>query len=216
MSKHILVFGPTGGTGRAFVEQALAAGHRVTAFARSPEKLSDLTSDHLSIAQGDLFDADSVIAAVPDDVDAVFCAFGFFNKKPATLHKEAQANINAALHAKGIRRIVIISSLMAGDSKGQGSFMAKTLVAWVLRHTIPDKTEQEHLIQTDRYDWTILRPPGLRDGAAEGGTVAWRGTDHPSNVSWWCNRPDVAAYGLACIEQNLHVNEAVQISGVKS
>ena len=33
----IIVFGPTGGTGREFVAQALARGHQVTAFTRSRE-----------------------------------------------------------------------------------------------------------------------------------------------------------------------------------
>ena len=93
---------------------------------------------------------------------------------------------------------------------------AATLVAWVLRHTIPDKTEQEKLIQAGPFDWTIIRPPGLRDGDLAGDTVAWHGTNHPANVSWWCNRPDVAAFALKCIEDDLHMNEAVQISGVKS
>lgn len=35
----IIVFGPTGGVGQHFVETAVKAGHTVTAFSRTPEKL---------------------------------------------------------------------------------------------------------------------------------------------------------------------------------
>ena len=35
---NIIVFGPTGGTGRAVIAKLLADGHTVTAFARDPSK----------------------------------------------------------------------------------------------------------------------------------------------------------------------------------
>lgn len=35
----IIVFGATGGVGQHFVEMAVAAGHDVTVFVRTPEKL---------------------------------------------------------------------------------------------------------------------------------------------------------------------------------
>ncbi|MER2115260.1 MAG: NAD(P)H-binding protein, partial [Solibacillus isronensis] len=35
----IIVFGATGGVGQHFVEMAVKAGHTVTAFVRTPEKL---------------------------------------------------------------------------------------------------------------------------------------------------------------------------------
>ena len=40
---NLLIFGPTGGTGRQLMEQALAQGHHVTAFVRSPEKITTAT-----------------------------------------------------------------------------------------------------------------------------------------------------------------------------
>src|SRR4029453_3421815 len=39
MAKKVLIVGATGGTGRSLVEQALTAGHSVTAFVRNPEKV---------------------------------------------------------------------------------------------------------------------------------------------------------------------------------
>ena len=45
---NLLIFGATGGTGRQLVAQALAQGHTVTAFARTPAKLA-LQNPHLRI-----------------------------------------------------------------------------------------------------------------------------------------------------------------------
>jgi len=56
----LLVFGSTGGTGRELVKQALEQGHEVTAFARSPAKLSDLKHPSLQVVRGDVLDPAAV------------------------------------------------------------------------------------------------------------------------------------------------------------
>ena len=70
----VLVFGATGGTGRALVEQALEQGHAVTAFARDPAKVRS-AHRNLTVAQGNMLDANSVEAAVQGQ-DAVLSALG--------------------------------------------------------------------------------------------------------------------------------------------
>lgn len=71
---NLLVFGATGGTGRALVRQALDQGHAVTAFARDPNKIT-IRHENLSIVQGDILDYNSVEAAVKGH-DAVVSALG--------------------------------------------------------------------------------------------------------------------------------------------
>jgi uncharacterized protein YbjT (DUF2867 family) len=71
---NVLVFGATGGTGRALVTQALEQGHVVTAFARDPAKVS-ATHANLRVARGNILDFDSVEAAVKNQ-DAVLSALG--------------------------------------------------------------------------------------------------------------------------------------------
>ena len=70
----LLIFGATGGTGRALVEQALAQGHSVTAFARDPAKVRT-THQNLTVSQGNMLDPSSVEAAVQGQ-DAVLSALG--------------------------------------------------------------------------------------------------------------------------------------------
>lgn len=70
----LLIFGGTGRTGRALVEQALAQGHVVTVFARDPTKLG-VAHDNLRVMKGDIADYGSIEAAIKAQ-DAVLSALG--------------------------------------------------------------------------------------------------------------------------------------------
>ena len=59
----VLVIGSTGGSGRAAVDELLARGHEVTAFARQPGSVAT-TSATLRIAQGDVLVLGDVERAV--------------------------------------------------------------------------------------------------------------------------------------------------------
>jgi putative NADH-flavin reductase len=47
----LFVIGATGGTGQEIVQQAVARGHHVTAFVRSPETVT-LRNERLSVLKG--------------------------------------------------------------------------------------------------------------------------------------------------------------------
>src|SRR4051812_11626098 len=78
----ILVVGAKGGVGRKVVEQALAAGHEVTAFGCAPVALP--AAPKLAIREGDVLDAAAVDAAVPGH-DVVVSVFG--HMKPPDLRE---------------------------------------------------------------------------------------------------------------------------------
>lgn len=58
---NLIIFGASGSTGRLLVDQALAAGHCVTAFVRDPARLST-KHPQLRVAVGDVMKAESVEA----------------------------------------------------------------------------------------------------------------------------------------------------------
>ncbi|MCX6081434.1 MAG: NAD(P)H-binding protein [Chloroflexi bacterium] len=60
---RIVVFGASGGTRTQIIEQALSAGHGVTAFVRTPAKLA-IQHPKLTILQGDVLVADQVEKAI--------------------------------------------------------------------------------------------------------------------------------------------------------
>lgn len=59
----VLVIGATGRTGRHAVRRLLARGDEVTAFARNPSAVTEI-SDRLRVVQGDARDPDSIDRAV--------------------------------------------------------------------------------------------------------------------------------------------------------
>src|SRR3954468_23249681 len=61
--RRIVVFGASGGIGRQVVEQALSRGDEVTAFVRSPSKLT-LSDPKLTVLAGELSDNAAVDAGV--------------------------------------------------------------------------------------------------------------------------------------------------------
>src|SRR3954469_12189706 len=104
----VVVFGATGGIGAVVVEQALEAGHEVTAVARRPEAIT-LRHKCLHVVQGDVLNAESVRDAVIGK-DVVVSAVGARDRGPTTVYSEGNANIMAAMQAAHVRRIFCISA----------------------------------------------------------------------------------------------------------
>ncbi len=187
----IAVFGATGGVGRAFVTQALAAGHALTALARDPARL-DIEDARLSVVAGNVLDAASVAKTV-EGCDAVLCTLGNTANNPDLVVSKGTAEIIRAMEAHAVRRLVVISSLGVGDSKDQVPFAFKMLMKTVLRKAMEDKEAQEALVQRSHLDWTIIRPGGLNNEPASGNYKA--GLDRSIGAGM-VSRADVAAFAL--------------------
>lgn len=210
---RIILFGATGKTGLCFVEQALAHGHTVTAFLRDPAKLA-LEHPQLHKVVGDIQDRASIDKALAEPFDAAISALGVFHREPRTELSSGTKNVLAALQAHGIRRIGVVSSLGAGDSKGQGNFLARNLQRFLLSHVLDDKGRQEELIRNSGLQWTIARPPQLTDDPrVRTDLFEWQGPA-PKGVklTWKVSRASVAAFILAAIENGSHINQVVNIS----
>jgi len=162
-----IVFGATGGTGQELVRQALDQGHDVTAFVRSPEKIADIEHANLAVARGDVLDVADVEAAVPGH-EAVICAIGAGAQR-TTLRQDGTRNIIAAMEKAGVSRLVCLSSLGVGDSRNNLPFFTRYVIVGIfLRHAFADHEAQEVLVRQSSLDWTIVRPPHLKDGPRTG------------------------------------------------
>ena len=109
----VLVIGAAGRIGGALVNEALAAGHKVTAFVRgaTPYKKANV-----KVVAGDVLDTDAVDVAVAGQ-DAVIDALG--GKTPwkvTTMETSAAHNIVDAMWRNGVRRLLKISVVGAGES----------------------------------------------------------------------------------------------------
>ena len=81
----VIVFGATGKTGQHVLRAALAAGHGVTAFGRSVDRI-DIDDPALETHKGDVVDTDSVTGAVAGHDAVIVClgSTGLRDKTKAT------------------------------------------------------------------------------------------------------------------------------------
>ena len=164
----ILVLGATGGTGRLIVRDALAKGHSVVVLVRSKATAPDLTG--ADVIEGDARDESALLTAL-DGCDSVVSSLGtginLFGG--ITLLSVATRALVAAMYRSGARRLVCISALGVGDSRGHGGFLFDRLFQpLLLRNAYKDKEQQEATIRTSSLDWVIVRPAALNDEPARG------------------------------------------------
>ncbi len=165
----LTIFGATGGTGRELVQQALAAGHRVTALVRRPEALA-LAHPRLDVRRGDVLDLADVTAAITGS-DLVYSALGAHGRGPTTLVSAGVTNILRGMQTAGVRRLGVVSASGLGDGAGQPwhvrLFMRQVLQR-LLREPFADLLRMESIVQASDLDWTIYRPPRLTLGPRTG------------------------------------------------
>jgi uncharacterized protein YbjT (DUF2867 family) len=86
-----------------------------------------------------------------------------------TLFSTATRILIDAMRALGVRRLVAVTGLGAGDSRGHGGFLYDAIAfPLVLKRVYDDKDVQERMIRASGLDWTIVRPGLLTDGRATG------------------------------------------------
>jgi uncharacterized protein YbjT (DUF2867 family) len=207
----LLIFGATGGTGLALVSQALARGHSVTAFARTPAKLPGAAGGGgATVIKGDVLDAAAVSAAVAAAApDAILVALGGaglmardFNCSRGTDH--ILAGVRAA---GGAPRVVLCSSMGVAESAAH----IPTFVRWLLKHPLADKAPQEAAVRAAGLPFVIVRPTGLRDGPPRGpaALAARVGERLPTSA---VARADVAAFMLDALASDEWLGQTVGLS----
>ena len=209
----ILVLGASQGTGALCVKAALAAGHAVTAFARTPSKL-DLTHGQLTKVTGDFHDAASVRAAVKGHDAVIICASSSslkgFKETPDYFSRGTKFCIDA-MKENGVKRLVVLSANGVGDSYAAASWFQRTfLIARLLKYPYRDHAVQERLTRESGLEFVIARPTRLTNGEANGRyTRSAAPVSVPSSIS----RADVAAFLVESCESPTFVGKAVELGG---
>ncbi len=168
----LVIFGASGGTGQHLVQQALAQGHTVTAFARRPDSILAAPSPGLAIVQGDVHDAAAVSAVIAGQ-DAVLSGLGARDLGRSDVLEVGVRNILAGMAAHGVKRIIVLgasgASADAGQHLGAGTrLLLKLISATILREPFRSQREQEGQLEVSATDFTIVRPPRLLNGPFTG------------------------------------------------
>jgi len=200
-----LLIGATGSTGEAIVEQGLDQGHDITALVRDPSRVA-VSDAPLHVVAGDVMSPKDVDEAMAGQV-AVICSLGTgVTFHHVTLFSDGTQHLLDAMHKHAVRRIVCITGIGAGDSRGHGGFFYDRLIEPTLLHTIyEDKDRQEALVRGSDTDWVIVRPGQLTNDDATGKYRVL--LDLTGVTAGKVARADVATFVLAQLARDDFVHE---------
>ncbi|MDH6577524.1 NAD(P)H-binding protein [Kitasatospora sp. MAP5-34] len=206
-----VVLGATGPTGRQLIDQALAAGHLVTAVARRPETLPARSG--LTTIAADVADADAVDAAIAGS-DAVVSALGVPpSRRPVTVYSAGARNVVAAMRRHGVKRLVAVSSSVLDPAwRPSGAFFFNHVLDPYVNRVIArtaheDMRRMEAVLGASDLDWTVVRPSGLFDNPA---VTDYRLTEHSADGVFTA-RADLAASMLRQLTDDRFVRKAVGV-----
>jgi uncharacterized protein YbjT (DUF2867 family) len=210
---RITVFGATGGIGGHVVQQALDAGHKVTAVVRTSSAY-EVEHPALEVVRvPGLTEAEPLRDAV-DGSDAVISGVGARGRKDGPVASESTRSMLAAMEAVGVRRFVAVSAAPLGPMPADESFLNRRLVYPMINafaaDVYADLRVMEADIRSSTTEWTIVRPPKLTNKAL---TETYR-TEVGGTVSrgYTISRADVAHLMLAVLDRPETVCQPVGVA----
>jgi putative NADH-flavin reductase len=187
---NLFLLGATGRTGRRVIDRALSRSHAVTAIARDPHALP--AHEHLQVTAADVRRADALAPLLINHHTVISC-LGQRSRDDATLLQEAAAATLEAMARARVRRCLFVS---------QGLLFPSTnpligLLKFILARHVRDSIAMERLVRATDFEWTIVRPPRLLDGASRGYRL--EAEERPKGA-WSMQRADLAAYLIDAME----------------
>jgi putative NADH-flavin reductase len=206
----LAIFGGTGRTGQHLINQALEAGHEVTALARTPSKLG-IQHPNLRIVQGDVQQLESVMETIAG-ADAVLSVLGPTANTPDYAISKGTRHILDAMQAHSIRRLIISAGAGVPDPNDEPKLFHR-LISLLLhvasKHVVADMTQAAEMVRRSDCDWTIVRVPMLTDEPKSGAVrVGWVGKGTGPRLA----RADMAAFMLMQLENETYLRQAPVIS----
>jgi len=184
--RHILIFGATRNTGLEAARILAARGDRVTALVRPGSDRTAIEAvGGIEFAVGDALNAGEVRSAFDSgNFDAVITTLGCY-KCESPPDYIGNRNVFDAAGAAGVDRVIMVSTIGAGDS----SEAIPWIVEWFLDDVIELKEQAEQHLIDSGVDYTIIRPGGLKKAEATGNGML---SADPA-VMGLITRPDLAA-----------------------
>ena len=198
----LFVIGATGRTGREIIDQALARGHHVTAFVRSPQGIK-LKNERLTVIKGNAVDENQLVNAMQNH-DAVVSTLGPRQVfKPTSMLHDSAVATTRAMQRSEVKRLVVLSA--AAHFPG----IPNRILSFILRNHMRDSLRMEEIVQASGLDWTIARPPRL----TQQDYTAYRSREGAApKMGFTVSRKAVAAFMLEAIEQKKHFQKIVGIA----
>jgi putative NADH-flavin reductase len=209
---RVTLFGASGGIGRHVREQARAAGHELTLFARDPSGLGPIQAGERVVA-GDIGDAGRLAEAVGGS-DAIISAVGPTSNTPAqaALFEQFATSLVATMERHGVRRLVVLSGAgvtAPGERKRLADRLASAVVGRVVRHVVAAKQRELEIIAASNLDWVAPRPPRVTKGPLTG---TYRVGDLAIGPRSRISQADLAHFMVQQLDDGRHLRQAPFIS----
>jgi putative NADH-flavin reductase len=204
----LFVLGATGKTGGVLVAQAVAHGHSVTTFGRSPFAGAD-KAKVLSISGNPMNEAE-LADALPGH-DAVLSVLGTRGLGATSVLVDSSRATIAAMRKAGVRRLVILSSALLDSHIG---LINRIVSRTILRHFSRDQRAMEALVTASDLDWTVLRPARMTGSAPDGQSTSTL-DDPPDSNGMQITKEEVARVMLDTVENRRHLRELVHVRGAR-
>lgn len=219
----LTIFAATGGIARHLLDQALTAGHDVTAVVRNPKKVS---GEEVRIVTADLADPDPVVLeSAVAAADAVLSGLGPRRKAEYGIVSKGSRDIVDAMKAADVHRLVVVSGAGVSTVPTPGrpnppkrepgarflnQYVNTPIARLLLGQHFVDVALMEDILHDSGLDWTAVRPPRLTAGPLTG---VYR-TAYGRNVrrGILVSRADVAHYMLSAVGQPETIKRAVGIA----
>lgn len=170
----VLVFGATGGSGRAAMEHLVSQGHEVTAFRRHAGKDAPI-ADRVRYVTGDVMNLADAERAVAGQ-EAVIVTLGIREnplrvrlfgpaRTPMDVRSAGTRNVIEAMQKHGVRKLVVQTSYGIGETRERLGFVDKLFFDLILKPQIADTERQEKDVLGSGLDWVIVQPVHLTDAA---------------------------------------------------
>jgi putative NADH-flavin reductase len=219
---NLTIVAATGRIGRLVLEQAVDAGHDVTAVVRHPERLSrDVPAVSVDLSDPDTRALEMAVV----NADAVLSGLGPRKRSENGITSKGTRAVVAAMQATGARRLVVVSAAPIGTvpspdrprppkhDPGDGFFMRHLfapIARTAFREHYVDLGITEDLVRDSGLDWTIVRPPRLTDGRLTGTYRTAMGRNVRGGFS--VSRADVAHLMLRVIDDPESIKETIGVA----
>lgn len=202
----LIVFGAAGGVGQHFVKMALEEGHEVTAYVRTPSKLT-IQHDHLHIVQGDAFDKEAVANAIVGHDAVISCVGSSTGTKKSNELETMGRNIADGMEAAGVKRLVYCAS--AGVNNEIPGIAGKLMMK-MLANPLKDHRAALDYYLSKNVIYTIARPMGLKNDPLTTNYLESFDSVPPKSNS--ISRASVAHFMLKSLSDSKYENTSVGLA----
>ncbi len=198
----VTIIGASHGIGAQLLAYALEEGHEVTALLRKPDR-QNISNTNLQKIKGDILDPASVAVATAGQ-DAICVCIGIPpTRKPVEVFSKGIKNVLAAIEGNSNQKLIVVTGIGAGNSKGHGGFLYDRVInPLLLKEIYKDKNREEAIIKASKANWMIIRPGFLTNGPRTG---KYRVIDDLTGItSGKISRADVADFILIQLRAPTH------------